>query len=89
MESFQNIHLDISKQVGRLRIADYGMGWKPVSGESGLSLDPSNFGPCQWSRSARGYEMRVMSRSQGVIQLDGFQQDVSLIAFTSEPESRD
>jgi structure-specific recognition protein 1 len=81
MESFQNIYLDVSKQPGRLRIADYGMGWKPVSGEGGLSLDPGNFGPCQWSRSARGYEMKVFSRSQGVIQLDGFQQDVSCKLF--------
>lgn len=77
METFQDIHLDLSKQAGRLRIADYGMGWKPVSGSNGLSLEPTAINQCYWSKTARGYEMRILSRQQGVIQLDGFQQTVS------------
>ena len=76
METFQDIHLDISKHTGRLRIADYGMGWKPTGGSNGLSLDPQAINQCYWSKGARGYELRILSRAQGVILMDGFQQAV-------------
>ncbi len=29
----------------------------------------------QWSRAARGYEVKILSRNDGVIQLDGFKQE--------------
>lgn len=30
----------------------------------------------QWSRAARGYELKIIARNAGVVQLDGFKQDV-------------
>lgn len=75
METFENIYLDLSKQSGRCRIAESGLGWKPSGGET-FTLDSANIGAAQWSRAARGYEMKILSRSSGVIQLDGFEQEV-------------
>ena len=76
MESFDNIYLDISKQSGKCRIAESGLGWKPAGGGA-FTLDSSNIGGAHWSRAARGFELKILSRTSGVIQLDGFDAEVS------------
>lgn len=80
MESFENIHLDISKQPGKCRVAQSGLGWKPSGGGDTFTLDGINVGGAQWSRAARGYELKILSRTSGMIQLDGFDTEVR---FTS------
>ncbi|KAL9120794.1 MAG: hypothetical protein Q9187_002650 [Circinaria calcarea] len=75
MESFENIHLDLSKQPGKCRLAESGLGWRPSGGGDTFTLDNSNIGGAQWSRAARGYELKILSRTSGVIQLDGFDQE--------------
>ena len=79
METFEGIHLDISKQPGKCRIAESGLGWKPSGGGDTFTLDNSNIGGAQWSRAARGYELKILSRESGIIQLDGFDTEVSRI----------
>ncbi|EMC94859.1 hypothetical protein BAUCODRAFT_565015 [Baudoinia panamericana UAMH 10762] len=74
MESFDDIYLDLSKQPGKCRLAESGLGWKPSGGQT-FTLDKSEMITAQWSRAARGYELKVIARNQGVIQLDGFRQD--------------
>lgn len=76
MESFERIYLDLSKQPGKCRIAETGLGWKPSGGGDTFTLDASNIGSAQWSRAAKGFELKILSRSSGVIQLDGFEQEV-------------
>lgn len=75
-ESFDNIHLDLSKQSGKCRLAESGLGWKP-SGGSSFTIDKADFQSAQWSRAARGYELKIYSRSHGVVQLDGFNNEVN------------
>ncbi|KAE8147739.1 SSrecog-domain-containing protein [Aspergillus avenaceus] len=75
MESFDNIYLDLSKQPGRCKLAESGLGWKPSGGGETFTLDSSNVGAAQWSRAAKGFELKILSRSSGVIQLDGFDQE--------------
>ncbi|MCJ1300780.1 FACT complex subunit [Hypocenomyce scalaris] len=75
METFENIYLDLSKQPGKCRIAESGLGWKPSGGGDTFTLDSSNIGGAQWSRAARGYELKILSRISGVVQLDGFEQE--------------
>ena len=77
MESFEGIYLDLSKQPGKSRIAESGLGWKPSGGGETFTLDGNNIGGAQWSRAARGFELKILSRTSGVIQLDGFDQEVS------------
>jgi structure-specific recognition protein 1 len=77
-ETFENIYLDLSKASGRCRFADVGVGWKPTGEkETSWTLDREQIVGGQWSRAARGYELKIYSRSTGVIQLDGFAPDVS------------
>ncbi|KAF4984555.1 hypothetical protein FZEAL_289 [Fusarium zealandicum] len=76
IESFDNIYLDLSKESGKCRFAETGFGWKPVSGGDTFTLDHSNITGAQWSRAAKGYEIKIMQRANsGTIQLDGFQQE--------------
>ncbi|KKK26816.1 structure-specific recognition protein [Aspergillus rambellii] len=74
-ESFDNIYLDLSKQPGKCKLAESGLGWRPAGGGDTFTLDSSNIGAAQWSRAAKGYELKILSRSSGVIQLDGFDQE--------------
>ncbi|EAS33634.3 FACT complex subunit pob3 [Coccidioides immitis RS] len=75
MESFENIYLDLSKQPGKCKLAESGLGWKPSGGGDTFTLDKSNIGAAQWSRAAKGYELKILPRAGGVIQLDGFDQE--------------
>ena len=75
-ESFDDIYLDLSKKPGKCRIAESGLGWKPPNGET-FTLDKSECISAQWSRAARGHELKVYARNAGVVLLDGFKQDVS------------
>ncbi|GFP58956.1 FACT complex subunit POB3 [Trichoderma asperellum] len=75
IESFDSIYLDLSKESGKCRFAETGFGWKPAGGGDTFTLDHSNIGSAQWSRAARGYEIRILQRNSGIIQLDGFQQE--------------
>jgi structure-specific recognition protein 1 len=75
-ESFDNIYLDLSKESGKCRFAETGFGWKPSGGGDTFTLDHSNIGGAQWSRAAKGYEVKIMLRTSGIVQLDGFVQEV-------------
>ncbi|OQE12620.1 hypothetical protein PENVUL_c001G05847 [Penicillium vulpinum] len=77
LESFDNIYLDLSKQPGKCKLAESGLGWRPSGGGDTFTLDSSNIGAAQWSRAAKGFELKILSRSSGVIQLDGFDQEVN------------
>ena len=85
-ETFEGIHLDLSKQPGRCRFASSGMGWKALARQGQKEAEvwtlPANeFQQAHWSRAAKGYELRVFTRTMGVVQLDGFEQDVSFFCL--------
>lgn len=75
---FDKIYLNQSRLNGRMRIADSGLGWKAsASSSDGSSSTPfllpsEEILAAQWSRGSRGYELRVQTKNQGVVMLDGF-----------------
>lgn len=75
IEAFEGIYLNLSKKPGLTRFAEQGFGWKPSSGGDTFTLDHEHIVSAQWSRAARGYEIKIVSRKDGVIQLDGFKQE--------------
>jgi hypothetical protein len=81
-ESFDNIYLDLSKESGKCRFAETGFGWKPSGGGDTFTLDHSNIGGAQWSRASKGYEVKILLRNSGIVQLDGFSQEVSHLEVT-------
>lgn len=77
---FEKIYLNQSRFGGRMRIADSGLGWKILnSNVNGNALNAVPFllpleeiSTAGWSRGSRGYELRVQTKNQGVVSLDGF-----------------
>ncbi|EXJ91155.1 FACT complex subunit pob3 [Capronia coronata CBS 617.96] len=74
-ETFENIYLDLSKQSGRCRLAESGLGWKPSGGSEPFTLNGDQISAAQWSRASKGYEIKIITRDAAVIQLDGFEQE--------------
>ncbi|KAH3900024.1 probable FACT complex subunit POB3 [Saccharomycodes ludwigii] len=81
---FDRIFFNQSKLGGRCRIADSGLGWKPstsggsnstTKGNQPFLLPASELSSVQWSRGCKGYELKINTKHQGVLQLDGFSQD--------------
>jgi structure-specific recognition protein 1 len=78
-ETYDNIYLDLSKNSGRCRFADSGIGWKPAAGGDTWTLDRSEIVQASWSKGSKGYELRIIRKEEpNVVQLDGFQQEVGL-----------
>ncbi|PSR94577.1 FACT complex subunit pob-3 [Coniella lustricola] len=75
MESFENIYLDLSKDSGKCRFSEAGVGWKPAGGGEAVTLEASDIVGAQWSRAAKGYEVKILQRSSDVLQLDGFTEE--------------
>lgn len=74
---FDKIYLNQLRLNGRMRIADSGLGWKASSSGSDAPSAPfllpsEQILGAQWSRGSRGYELRVQTKNQGVVMLDGF-----------------
>ena len=88
-ETFENIYLDLSRVPGKCRFAASGMGWKANTSRAAAAskdkdqstdlwtLVSNEFVQAQWSRASKGYELKVFTRTMGIVQLDGFEQDVS------------
>lgn len=80
---FDRIYLNQSRFNGRFRIADSGLGWKAAASGGSASnqakapflLPATELSVIQWSRGCRGYELKINTKNQGVVQLDGFSQE--------------
>ena len=83
VESFEGIHFDLSKQPGKCKFIQSGFAWKPSGGGESVPFDGANIAGAQWSRAARGYELKILCRDSGIIQLDGFDQEVSIFMDTT------
>jgi hypothetical protein len=59
-----------------LRFAETGFGWKPSGGGDTFTQDAANIGGAQWSRASKGYEVKIVQRGGGVVQMDGFSLEV-------------
>ncbi|KAI1337764.1 hypothetical protein F5Y15DRAFT_389052 [Xylariaceae sp. FL0016] len=72
-ENFDNIYLDLSKESGKCRFAENGLGWKPSGSGNTFTLDSGDISAAQWSRAAKGHEVKIIKRSSEVVHLHGFQ----------------
>ena len=84
MESFENIYLDLSEKPGKCRIAESGLGWKPSGGGDTFTRDGSDIASAAWSRAAKGFELKLFTRSSDVIFLDGFTSEVRHSLITAQ-----
>ncbi|KAJ3391548.1 FACT complex subunit [Lobulomyces angularis] len=71
--SFDNIFN--LKQVGKLKIVEGGLAWKPREQGSVLSVLKNELKKLTWSRVARGYCLTITKKDNNLIKFDGFQKD--------------
>lgn len=64
--------MDFSKQSGRCRFADSGLGWKPSGSGETFTLTKESILHAYWNRAARGFEVKVYRKDAPVVQFDGF-----------------
>lgn len=76
---YENIFLNQSRVSGKVRLNPEGLGWKAaetkktnVKAPETLLLSSGEIQAAFWSRAARGYEIRIQTKTKGAIQLDGF-----------------
>ncbi|KAG5518621.1 hypothetical protein PMAC_002589 [Pneumocystis sp. 'macacae'] len=72
---YDDIHLNQGKISGRLRLASSGLGWKESNSEEPYIVSASDIRKAQWSRAARGFELKLTLRNGGFVQLDGFEDE--------------
>ena len=85
MESFERVYLNLSDsdKSGKCRLAESGLGWKPLGEGEPFFLDIESIGqPVTWSRAAKGFELKINSKTKGTIKLDGFEAEVSPTLLT-------
>ena len=80
MEAYEGIYLNLSKEKGKCKMNQSGLGWKPSGGGDTFTLGGDEITGVHWSRAAKGYEVKIFTRTSGVVQLDGFDQEVSRIS---------
>ncbi|KAK9242764.1 hypothetical protein V1506DRAFT_464187 [Lipomyces tetrasporus] len=75
--TFENIYFNQSSRPGRLRFTNSGLKWtSPQNATQPPFLLPhSEVVSVHWSRAAKGYECRFLTKDYGVVQFDGFDVD--------------
>lgn len=81
---YDAIYFNQSRVFGQVRMSEDGLGWKASQSAEGNSsvkisepfLLPANeLLSAQWSRGARGYVLSIQTHTNGVVQLDGFEEN--------------
>lgn len=71
---FDNVYYDLSEASGRLRLAASGLGWKQRESEGPpVTFAGSDIRSAAWSRTGRGFELRLGLRNGNAVVFDGFE----------------
>ena len=84
MEKIEGIYLNQSKKPGQCRLAPSGLGWKTKDQTDAFLLVGDKITNAEWSRAAKGHEVKVVSTTLGVTKLDGFVEEVSKFHLTMD-----
>jgi structure-specific recognition protein 1 len=84
VNQFDDIYLDLAPELGLLRLAQSGLGWKARRGEGLFTVRDADLKRTTWLRAARNFQLRIQLRDGRIVKFDGFQRDVchTLVLFT-------
>lgn len=77
VNQFDDIYLGLAPELGLLRLAQSGLGWKARKGEGLFTVRDSDLKRTSWLRVARNFQLRIQLRDGRIVKFDGFQRDVS------------
>ncbi|KAG0255749.1 FACT complex subunit [Linnemannia exigua] len=75
VNQFDDIYLDLAPELGLLRLAQSGLGWKARRGEGLFTVRDADLKRTTWLRAARNFQLRIQLRDGRIVKFDGFQRD--------------
>jgi len=76
VNQFDDIYLGLAPELGLLRLAQSGLGWKARKGEGIFTVRDADLKKTYWIRAARNFQLRLHLRDGKIVKFDGFQRDV-------------
>ncbi|KAF9585802.1 FACT complex subunit [Lunasporangiospora selenospora] len=75
VSQFDDIYLGLSPELGLLRLAQSGLGWKAHKGSPIRMVQETDLKKTYWIRAARNYQLKLHLRDGSIVKFDGFQRD--------------
>ncbi|KAF9427529.1 FACT complex subunit [Podila epigama] len=75
VNQFDDIYLGLGPELGMLRLAQSGLGWKDRKGDGIFTVRDADLKKTYWIRAARNYQLRLHLRDGKIVKFDGFQRD--------------
>ncbi|KAG9322187.1 hypothetical protein KVV02_007569 [Mortierella alpina] len=75
VNQFDDIYLGIAPELGLLRLAQSGLGWKARQGDGLFTVRDADLKRTTWLRAARNFQLRIQLRDGRIVKFDGFQRD--------------
>ncbi|KZW01517.1 SSrecog-domain-containing protein [Exidia glandulosa HHB12029] len=73
---FDNVYHGLSTELGKIRLAQTGIAWKALQGDSTATIAAANIKWAQWLRVARNFQLRVgLKDNRRRETFDGFQRE--------------
>jgi len=81
VNQFDDIYLGNAPELGLLRLAQSGLGWKARTVDKLFTVRDADLRKMYWIRAARNFQLRLQLRDNTIVKFDGFQRDVCSIFF--------
>ncbi|KAG0292965.1 FACT complex subunit [Dissophora globulifera] len=75
VNQFDDIYLGLAPELGLLRLAQSGLGWKARKGTGIFTVRDADLKRTTWLRAARNFQLRIQLRDGRIVKFDGFQRD--------------
>ncbi|KAF9910746.1 FACT complex subunit [Lobosporangium transversale] len=75
VNQFDDIYLGLAPELGLLRLAQSGLGWKARKGDGLFTVRDADLKRTTWLRAARNFQLRIQLRDGRIVKFDGFQRD--------------
>ncbi|KAF9170739.1 FACT complex subunit [Mortierella sp. AD011] len=75
VNQFDDIYLGLAPELGLLRLAQSGLGWKARKGDGLFTVRDADLKRTTWLRAARNFQLRIQLRDGRIVRFDGFQRD--------------
>ncbi|KAG0206332.1 FACT complex subunit [Mortierella sp. GBA30] len=75
VNQFDDIYLGLAPELGLLRLAQSGLGWKARQGDGLFTVRDADLKRTTWLRAARNFQLRIQLRDGRIVKFDGFQRD--------------
>lgn len=73
---YEKIYHSLSSKLGRIRLAEKGLGWKSNSDGKMVSISGNDISNVSWKRMCRGYEIAFLLKDGTAFRFNNFKKEV-------------